>query len=128
MRKILLLCVVGLLAGCQSEPAPSGEADKAQMVDGSVEAVEQDIAANQADPVTPDGTKVDIAAVQAAFDTSCPDTVIQNASCEPGASPTEFACDYALKGDNIFSMKQTTIAEDGESWKLTSIPNHCTKQ
>ncbi len=128
MKKFLLLCAVGLLAGCQSEAAPSGEADATQVVDGSNEAVERDIAANQADPVTASGKTVNLSAVQAAFDAQCPDTEVQNASCKPGASPTEFACDYALKGDNIFSMKKTTIAEDGDSWKLISIPNHCTKQ
>ncbi len=127
MKKILLLCAVGLLAGCQSEAAPSGDAT-AQYVDGSNEAVEKDIAANQADPVTASGKTVNLAALQAAFDAQCPETPIQNGSCKPGANPNEFACDYALKGDNVFSMKHTTIAEDGDSWKLISIPNHCTKQ
>lgn len=128
MKKLLLLCAVGLLAACQSEAAPSGDAAATQVVDASPDALETAIAANQADAVTASGKKVDLAAVQSAFDAQCPDTVVQNASCKAGANPGEFACDYALKGDNVFSMKQTTVAEDGDSWKLISIPNHCTKQ
>jgi hypothetical protein len=127
VKKILLLCAVGLLAGCQSEAASNGNAD-AKVVDGSNEAVEKDIAANLADPVTASGKTVNLGALQVAFDAQCPDTKVLSASCKTTDNAAEFQCDYALKGDNVFSMKQTTITEDGESWKLISIPNHCTKQ
>ena len=127
MKKILLLSAVGLLAACQSETSPTDTAH-AQVIDNSTEAVEKDIAANQGDPVTANGKKVDMASLQAAFDAQCPDTKVQNASCKTTDDPAKFRCDYALKGDNVFSMKHTFIAEDGDGWKLIDVPTHCTKQ
>ena len=126
VKKILLLSVLGMLAACQSQ-APS-DAAQGDVVSGSPEAVEKDIAANEHDPVTASGKKVDAASMQAALDAQCPDLKVQNASCKTTDDPTQFRCDYALKGENVFDMKHTTIAEDGDGWKLIDIPTNCTKQ
>ena len=69
-----------------------------------------------------------LASLQAAFEKDCGEAEVVNAICKPTDKPTEFACDYALKGDSMFDLKHVVIAEDGDSFKFVDVPNHCTSQ
>jgi len=126
MRKLLLIPAIALLAACQSEAHQENAA--ATPVNEPPEAVASDLAAAEETPKTASGKEVDRSSLQAAFDADCPDTNVQNASCKTTDDPTQFRCDYALKGDNVFNLKHVTITENGDSWKLNEIPNHCAKQ
>lgn len=126
MKKLLVIGCVFALAACGSdEPAPAATA---AVVDESNEAVEADIAANNVDAKTTSGEVVNLASVQAAFEKDCAEADVVNAICKPTDNPTQFACDYALKGDSMFDLKQVVIAEDGDSFKFVDVPNHCTSQ
>ncbi len=127
MKKLFFsVVIVALVSGCSAEP--SADSPPEEVVNKSPEAVEKDIAANAVDPVTASGVKVDLAAIQGAFAAQCANSPVVNGSCVATANPAEFNCDYALKGDNVFSMKQVTLVEDGETFKLKDVPDHCAAQ
>ena len=127
MRKIVLISLTAALAACKSE-APPAQAESELVVDTTAEGLQKDIAANNVDAKTTKGEPVTLASLQAAFEKGCGDTKVQNAICKPTDNPTEFACDYALQGENVFDMKHTVIAEDGDSFKFVEAPEHCASE
>ena len=129
MKKLISTTViVAFLAACSAEQ-PASEAPAVSPYN-TTETIEAEIAANAVDPVTESGKTVNLEALKAAFTAAgcAEDKPVQNASCKVGDKPGEYRCDYSLRGDNVFSMKNTVIVEDGDNWKFIEVPNHCKTQ